>query len=70
MLNDEEISTQANDHRTLRLAQAEQQRLAQALVASHSHPVITWVGRLVSRWGRPAAMQKKLAYSAASQASR
>lgn len=53
MLNYEEIVTQANERRTLRLAQAEQQRLAQALGAAHPHPFFAWAKQQMSRWVRP-----------------
>ena len=52
MLNYEEIVTQANERRTLRLVQAEQHRLAQALGAAQPHPFFAWARQQARRWGR------------------
>lgn len=52
MLNYEEIVTQANERRTLRLAQAEQQRLVQALGAAQPHSFFAWARQQARRWGQ------------------
>lgn len=60
MLNYETIVTQAHEYRTLRLAQAEQRRLAQALTPAQPHPVIAWIGRQLIRWGQLLQDAKRL----------
>lgn len=52
MLNYDEIVSQAQEHRTFLLTNAEHQRLAQALVAAQPHPIVAWIGQQLSQWGR------------------
>lgn len=52
MLNYDEIVTQVSEHRNFLLANAEQQRLAQAVAPAQPHPVSAWFGRQLIEWGR------------------
>lgn len=52
MLNYEEIVTRAAAHRADLLANAQQQHWMHRVSASQPHPVNTWLGRQLIRWGR------------------
>ena len=59
MANYDEIITQASDHRTFLLENAEQQRLAHSLPAPQPHPLIAWIGRQLVRWGQQLQGEKQ-----------
>lgn len=49
MLNYDEIVAKADEHRTLLLNNAEEQRLIQSLGSEQAHPLLAWIGqRLIS----------------------
>lgn len=52
MLNYDEIVTQASEHRSFLLANAEQQRLTQSLVFGQPHPLRAWIGQRLIALGR------------------
>lgn len=52
MLNYDELVTQAHDHRTWLLTNAQQQRFAQAVAPAQPHPLITWIGQQLIEWGQ------------------
>ncbi len=60
MANYDEIITQANEHRTFLLENAEQQRLAQSLPAAQPHPLKAWLGRQFVVWGQQLQGEKPL----------
>ncbi len=60
MLNYDEIVTQAHDHRTLLLANAEQQRLAQTVAPTQPHPIVVWIGCQLIEWGQQLQGEKPL----------
>lgn len=51
MLNYDEIVSQASDHRSFLLANAEQQRLTQVLAAAQPHPILARLGQQLIEWG-------------------
>jgi hypothetical protein len=52
MLNYNEIVTQASEHRSFLLANAEQQRLAHSLVPGQPHPLRAWIGQRLIALGQ------------------
>jgi hypothetical protein len=61
MLNYDEIVTQANEYRSLRLTAAEQQRLEQSLAPTQPHPILLWVGQQLIALGQQLQGERQMA---------
>ena len=59
MMNYHEIITQGEERQCLYLATAEQRRLLASIEPDQPHPLLTWVGQRLIRWGQQLLGEKR-----------